>query len=354
MENKEESSTIINKEINQENNDYTLTKKFGWFVGTYFIGFSLMVFLYGLFKFIISPSLKYMNIMLSAIVFYYFGFFELAILLVSLGLFYLNNNYDLIKNKITKISFFYNSLKQVNDINKIDDPEFELVHNIINQINKYETILNKYIEYLKQFKFGDYKIISFIYKITFFNKYVNKLENLLNKAYQKLLNINQNTINKIKTSKYVTNKIEPVINIINDVVQDKKDIESQDEYINTKETLNNIKNDIDDINNSLLDDNHIHTDDEINNNFKNMEQELNNIEDIMKEFIKLDSESDFENKGDLTEEDITKSLNLLNLFGKMMKITELPAEDKQKCKDKIKTDIMDTMDFRKLYENSFC
>ena len=346
MENKEENTTIINK----ENNDYNLTKRVGWIIGTYFLGFSPMIFLYGLFNMCITPSLKYMNIMLSAIVFYYFGFIELAILAISLSLLYLNNNYDLIKNKISKIIFFYNSLKKANTLETSINPEFETIANIINKINKYELLINKYIEKMKQLKLN--KSLSFVYIhiMTLLNKYVNKLEYLLNNVYQKIqLYINKLT-DKIKNSSYVVKKIEPVVNVIHDVIQEKNDIEMQDEYITTKKTLDIIKNDI--INNtSLLDGEQLNTEEEITNKFQHMEKELEQFDNLINELNNLDTDNN--NPQNMTEEEMIKSLDLINLFGKMMKITELEPEDKQKCKNKIKEEIMDTKEFMNLLNNSF-
>jgi hypothetical protein len=374
MENKEENTTVVNKENNQEIhkeiNDYSLTKKVGWIIGTYFIGFTPMVFLYGLFNMYVSPSLKYMNIMLSSIVFYYFGFIELGILVVSLGLLYLNNNYDLIKNKISKIIFFYNSLKKAKKIDTSNNPEFEIINSIINKINKYEILLNKFVSYFNKKpkpQLGSFKVfIPYAYFMYYTHIYINKLEYLLNDIYQKIRNM---MTSKIKDSQYITKTIEPVINVINDVIQDKKDIEMQDEYINTKKTFDMIKNDIDkndyntketvdiindDItdNKSILDDEHIYTEDEITNKFQHMEKELEQFDNLINELNKLDMDND-KSQSNMTEEEMIKSLDLINLFSKMMKITELEPDDKKKCKDKIKNEIMDTPEFMNLLNNSF-
>jgi hypothetical protein len=392
MGNKEATEIIKNDNIQikndniQINTNYTLTKKASWFIGTYFLGFLPMIFLYGLLNMCINPSLKYMNIMLSTLVFYYFGFIELAILGVSLGLLYLNNNYGLIKNRISKILFFYNSLK-ANKVETSINLEFEIVYNIINKINKYEILLNKYFEYLKQFKLNKYISLTYIHFIALFNKYISKLEYLLNNAYHKIHNICDKMTYKIKGSTYVVKTIEPVINVINDVIQDKTDIEMQDEYINTKQTLDMIKNDIDDIdkyintikpldknnideinntkkildlindidNKSLLDGEQLSVNDEFELKFKNMENEIEHFDNLINELNKMDQiMNDKSNKQtELTEEEIIKSLNIMNLFGKMMKITELPQEDKEKCKKKIKEEIMDTTEFMNLLNSRF-
>ena len=366
-----------NKQVNNQYNNI-LTKKIGWIIGTYFLGISPMIFLYGLFNMYLSPSLKYMNIMLSSIVFYYFGFIELTILVISLAVLYLNNNYDLIKNKISKILFFYNSLKKANTLDTPINPEFEIVGNIINKINKYENTINKYIQYIKQININNTKSTLIINKLTFLNKYINKLENILNIAYDKIKNISKNMILDIKESTYITKKIEPVINVINDVVYEKNDIEMQDEYIDTKRALEMIKNDInniDDINN-ILDDKSIldntnqeiidekiidekNIDEEITNKFIHMEKELKQFDDLINELNKLDTEINkppekMSKEEIMGSEEIMKSLDLMNLFGKMMKITELEPGDKEKCKKKIKEEIMDSTEFMNLLNNSFC
>ena len=203
---------------------------------------------------------------------------------------------------------------------------------------------------MKQLKLN--KSLSFVYIhiMTLLNKYVNKLEYLLNNVYQKIqLYINKLT-DKIKNSSYVVKKIEPVVNVIHDVIQEKNDIEMQDEYITTKKTLDIIKNDI--INNtSLLDGEQLNTEEEITNKFQHMEKELEQFDNLINELNNLDTDNN--NPQNMTEEEMIKSLDLINLFGKMMKITELEPEDKQKCKNKIKEEIMDTKEFMNLLNNSF-
>jgi len=145
-----------NKEVTK-NNKFNLTTTMGLLIGTYFIGFIPMMFLYGLFNMCISPSLKYINIMLSSIIFYCFGFVELCILIVSLVLLYVNTNCNL------KTIFLYDILKKTH----------------ISVLNKYKSILNKFTVCLNNF--FESSFVHYIYNC------VNKLEHLLNNIYKKSL-----------------------------------------------------------------------------------------------------------------------------------------------------------------------
>ena len=371
---------------NKQTNNFILTKSLCSIIGIYYIGFPMMTFIYSFINMLLTPSIKYINIMLSSLIFYYFGFFELFILGLSITLFYLNNNFNSIKTKISKLFFFYYSLKNTNILDKSTAPENKIILDFINKISKFETSFNIFFKYFKEFKSNKKIIFICVNSLLFFYKFINMVEHLLHYFYHNLSFIT----NKSFDLSYINNTIKPIYNIINDLIKDKNDIETQDDYINIYKTINskkiNVTNNnvkynpeynIDFINNKQndntkqdktntidlnidktniidkLDDINIDKTNIIDNNdfditYKNIENDLNKFDDLIKELNNMENTSN-----EITEDEIMKSIDMINLLNKMMKITELPQEDKEHCKNKIKDEIINTQEFMNLLKNSF-